>query len=246
MIAPPNLPGWLDIPLRDLIAAEFGLPVYLGNDANVAALAEACKGAAQGYRHVVYFTVSTGIGSGVISDGKLLLGQSGLAAELGHIPILLAAGGVSSVEREAAGPAIAARLKAAIQAGANSSALDLADGDLERIDAKTVGMAAAAGDSLAIECLAYAGRFLGLGVVCALLAYNPEIVVLGGGVTKTGDLLLAPMKEAIAQHILSESYTAELRIELSALGDDVALVGAAALAATDGGNVDISELDRLF
>ncbi len=246
MIAPPNLPGWLDIPLRDMIAAEFGLPVYLGNDANVAALAEACKGAAQGCRHVVYFTVSTGIGSGVISDGKLLLGHAGLAAELGHIPIVMESGQVSTVEPEAAGPAIAGRLKAAIQAGAKSSALDLVRGDLNRIDAKTVGLAAAAGDELAIECLAYAGRILGLGIVCALLAFNPEIIVLGGGVTKTGDLLLRPMKEAIHRHILNDSFTADLRIELAALGDDVALVGAAALAATDGGNVDISELDRRF
>ena len=246
MIAPPNLPGWLNVPLRDMIAAEFGLPVYLGNDANVAALAEACKGAAQGCRHVVYFTVSTGIGSGVISDGKLLLGHAGLAAELGHIPIVLESGAVSTVEPEAAGPAIAARLKAAIRAGASSSALDLADGDLNRIDAKTVGLAAAAGDELAIECLAYAGRILGLGIVCALLAFNPEIIVLGGGVTKTGDLLLSPMKDAISRHILNESFIADLRIELAALGDDVALVGAAALAATDGGNVDVSELDRRF
>ena len=108
-------------------------------------------------------------------------------------------------------------------------------------------MAAAAGDELAIECLAYAGRILRLGIVCAvLLAFNPEIVVLGGGVTKTGDLLLSPMKDAISRHILNESFIADLRIELAALGDDVALVGAAALAATDGGNVDVSELDRRF
>ena len=246
IIAPPNLPGWFNIPLRDIITAKFGLPVYIGNDANVAALAEASKGAAHGCRHLVYITVSTGIGSGVISDGKLVVGHAGLAAELGHIPIILEAGKVSSIELEAAGPAIASQVKSAIQDGAQSRVPDLVDGDLSRIDAKVIGMAAAGGDRLAIDCLAHAGRILGLGIVSALLAFNPEIVVLGGGVTKTGDLLFAPMRQAIAEHILNDSFTANLRIEEAALGDDVALVGAAALVATDGGNMDISELNRLF
>ena len=104
IVAPPNLHGWLDVPLRDIMEAEFNLPVYIGNDANVAALAEASKGAAQGCRHVTYITVSTGIGAGIICDGKLLLGREGLAAEFGHIPIVLENGTVSSVELEAAEP----------------------------------------------------------------------------------------------------------------------------------------------
>lgn len=246
VIAPPNLPGWHKVPLADMIAAEFDLPVFIGNDANVAALAEASKGAAQGCRHVVYFTVSTGIGSGVISDGKLVTGRAGLAAELGHVPIIIDDGQASSVELEAAGPAIAKRMRTALAAGARSRALELVENDLDRIDARIVGAAAADGDELAVECLAYAGRIIGLGVVTALLAFNPEIVVIGGGVSKTGDLLFAPMREAVEQHILDNAFTAGLRIEQAALGDDVALVGAAALAATEGGTIDISELDRLF
>ena len=123
---------------------------------------------------------------------------------------------------------------------------ELVDGDLKRIDAKVVGIAAADGDRLAIACLAYAGRVIGLGIVTALLAYNPEIVVLGGGVTKTGDLLFAPLRQAVADHILSSAFTRNVRIVEAALGDDVALAGAAALVATNGGNMDISELDRLL
>ena len=246
IMAPPNLPAWLDVPLSDIIAKEFGLPVFIGNDANVAALAEASVGAAQGCRHVVYFTISTGLGSGVISDGKLLVGQAGLAAELGHIPIIVDADKVSSVELEAAGPAIARKARAAIEDGAHSTMPELVHGDLKRIDAKVVGIAAADGDRLAIACLAYAGRVIGLGIVTALLAYNPEIVVLGGGVTKTGDLLFAPLRQAVADHILSSAFTRNVRIVEAALGDDVALAGAAALVATNGGNMDISELDRLF
>ncbi len=246
VIAPPNLPGWNNVPLGDLIAQEFGLPVFIGNDANVAALAESSKGAAQGCRHVVYITVSTGIGSGIISDGKLVAGRDGLAAELGHIPIIVEQGKVSSIELEAAGPAIARRVRAALEAGAVSCLTDMVEGDLSRIDARAVGLAAAEGDQLATETLAYAGRTIGLGIVTALLLFNPEIVVVGGGVTKTGALLFSPMRQAVYEHVLDSAFVRDLRIEQAALGDDVALVGAAALVATAGGNMDISELDRLF
>lgn len=246
IVAPPNLPGWLDVPLRDIMTAEFNLPVYIGNDANVAALAEASKGAAQGCRHVTYITVSTGVGAGIICDGKLLLGREGLAGEFGHIPIVLEHGAVSSVELETAGPAIARRAMRAIQGGAKSTVADMVNGDLNRIDAKAVGLAAAAGDRLAIAQLAYAGRMLGLGIVSILHLFNPEVIVIGGGVAKTGELLFGPLRKTAQEHVLDDAYTANLRIEESALGDDVALVGAAALVATDGGNLDISELDRRF
>ena len=246
IIAPPNLPGWFNVPLAEIIRSEFGLPVFIGNDANVAALAEASKGAAQGCRHVVYITVSTGIGSGVISDGRLVSGRAGLAAELGHIPIVLERSQVSSVELEAAGPAIARRARNALEAGAKSTMRELVDGDFSKIDARTVGQCAAAGDELARDILAYAGRMIGLGVVTALLLFNPEVVVIGGGVSKTGDLLLQPMRQAVEAHILDPAFCQGLRIERAALGDDVALVGAAALAATAGGSVDISQRDQRF
>lgn len=246
IVAPPNLPGWLDVPLREIIAEEFELPVYIGNDANVAALAEASTGAAQGCRHVTYITVSTGIGAGIICDGKLLLGREGLAAEFGHIPIIVDDNTVSSVELEAAGPAIARRARGAIKSGATSMVSDLVKDDLSHIDAKVVGLAAASGDQLAIDTIAYAGRIIGLGIVSILHLFNPEVIIIGGGVSKTGDLLFAPMRKAVREQVMDDAYTENLRIVPSALGDDVALVGAAALVATDGGNMDISDLDRLF
>ena len=244
IVAPPNLKGWHHVPLAEIIQAEFGLPVFIGNDANAAALAEASKGAAQGHRHVVYITISTGIGGGIICDGRLLLGQEGLGGELGHIPIIAEGGRVSSLEREAAGPAIARRMKQRVQSGEPSLVTQLADGDLCKIDAKAVGQAAARGDGAAAEEIAYAGRMIGLGIVTMLHLFNPEIIVLGGGVTKTGDLLFQPMRQAIRRHALDVSYTARLKIKKAALGDDAALVGAAALAATNGGHLDIGELDR--
>ena len=99
---------------------------------------------------------------------------------------------------------------------------------------------------MSIATLAHAGRVIGLAIVTAVLLFNPEIVVVGGGVTKTGDLLFAPMRQAVADHILDGAFVKDLRIERAALGDDVALVGAAALVATAGGNLDISELDKRF
>ena len=246
IIAPPNLRGWRNVPLAEIIQTEFGLPVYIGNDGNVAALAEASSGAAQGCRHVVYITISTGIGGGVICDGRLLLGQEGLAAEVGHIPLIAASGKVSSLELEAAGPAIARQVKQRIQEGETSLVTELAQGDLCRIEAKTVSQAAAQGDRVASEQMTYAGRMLGLGIVTMLHLFNPQIVVLGGGVAKSGDLLFRPMRQAISDHALDKAYTAQLTVTEAALGDDVALIGAAALAATQGGQMDISELDRLF
>ena len=246
IVAPPNLPGWHDVPLGDIIRSEFGVPVFIGNDANVAALAEASKGAAQGYRHVVYITVSTGIGAGMICDGRLLLGREGLAAEFGHIPIIVEDDRVSSIELEAAGPAIARRALAALRAGRPSSMSETVAKGRGPLDAKAVAAAAVAGDQLAMEVFAYAGRIIGLGIVSILHLFNPEVVVLGGGVTKAGDLLLGPMHDVIRQHVLDDSYLDDLKIATAALGDDVALMGAAALVATDGGHLDISELDRLF
>lgn len=246
IVAPPNLPGWHNVPLADIIHEEFDVPVYVGNDANVAALAEASKGAAEGFRHVIYLTISTGIGGGLIVDGQMLLGKEGLGAEAGHIPMIVEEGKVSSLEEEAAGPAIAEKIVARIKAGESSIVSKLVDGDLLKVDAKIVGQAAEQGDTVAIEQIQYAGRIVGLGIVTLLHLFNPEIIVIGGGVSKTGDLLFKPMWKAIRETVIDDAYIKNLKIEKADLGDDVALVGAAALVATDGGRMDISELDVLF
>ncbi len=246
IVAPPNLEGWHNVPLADIIHEEFGVPVFVGNDANVAALAEATKGAAKGNRHVIYLTISTGIGGGMICDGMMLLGREGLGAEAGHIPMIVEEGKVSSLELEAAGPAIAAKVRQRIKAGETSLVSELVDGDLSKIDAKVVGQAAEQGDKVAIEQLAYAGRIIGIGIVTLLHLFNPDVIVIGGGVSKTGDLLFKPMWEAIRKHVIDDAYIDSLRIEKAALGDDVALIGAAALVASDGGRMDIKELIPLL
>lgn len=235
IFSPPNLPGWESVPLRKLVQERIGCTTYLGNDANVAALAEATRGAARGYRYVIYLTVSTGIGSGIIDDGHLLLGVQGLGAEAGHIMMIMEDGRVTDLEEEAAGPAIAEKAQRRLQAGETSRIREMVEGDLSRITGETVGLAAADGDPMATELIAESGRLVGLGIVSLMHLFNPEIVVVGGGVTKTGDLLFEPMREAVRAHVLDQAYCESVPIVPAELGDNVALIGAAALVSTRGG-----------
>ncbi len=235
VVAPPNLPGWHNVPLKAMLEERLGAPVYLGNDANLAALAEFDLGAARGYRHMIYLTISTGIGSGVIIDGRLLIGAAGLGAECGHIIISTDEDQVSTLEKEAAGPAIARAARALIERGEPSTILDMVENDPKRITAAHVSNAAKAGDRLALRILSRAGRMIGLGIVSLLHTFNPEIVVIGGGVAEgTGDVLLRPMRWAIEHYAIDPAYWQNLVIAPAALGENVALIGAGALAVRRG------------
>lgn len=236
--------GWHNVPLARLVGEEFGLPVYLGNDANVAALAEVASGAARGTRHAIFITVSTGIGGGIIVNGRMLLGTRGYAAEVGHM-LLEIDGEVTTLEKQAAGPALARRAKARIQAGAKSMIYEMVEGELEKITGGTVGKAAKQGDRLAVEIVEHAGYVLGLGVASLLLVFNPEIVVFGGGVSfGVGELMFAPMRQTIEKHIIDDAYYKELRYSLAELGENVSIIGAGALVATKGGVEDVTKAAR--
>jgi glucokinase len=235
IVHPPNLPGADDLPIRKLVQERFGCTTYLGNDANVAALAEAMRGAAQGYKYVVYLTISTGIGSGIIDNGRLLIGTHGLAGEAGHM-MMVVNDQVLDLEGAASGTGIARQARERLKAGAESQIGAIVNGKLDDVTAKIVGEAASAGDSLAIELIERAGFMVGLGIVSLLHLFNPQIIVVGGSVTKTGDLLFKPMRAAVQQYVLDPDYCQNLPIVQAALGDDVALVGAAALVRTGGGN----------
>ncbi len=246
LVAPPNLRGWHNVPIGDILREAFGVPVYCGNDANVAALAEVARGAARGFRHVIYITVSTGIGSGIIYDGRLLLGREGLAAEAGHMPLVVDGGRVSTLEKEAAGPALARRARSRLEAGESSALREMAGGDLSRIDARMIGQAAHAGDALAREIVAYGGFCVGLGIVSLLHIFNPDVVVIGGGVSNIGDLLFTPMWETVKRYTLDEAYWRDLRIERAQLGGDVSIVGAGALVLTHGGQADVTQVIHIL
>lgn len=239
VVAPPNLKGWHNVPLGETLHKAFGVPVFVGNDANVAGLAETVLGAAQGCRNVVFITVSTGIGSGMICDGKMLLGTGGLAAEAGHI-IMLVGDRVSTLEKEAAGPALARKARARIEAGEKSVMREIVKGHLDDMSGATVGLAVEQGDKLALDIVREAGRVIGLGMVSLLHLFNPEILVFGGGVSNIGEPLFAPMREAIQQYCIDRAYWENLRIVPAALGENVSLIGAAALVATQGGFADVA------
>ncbi|MBA3871545.1 MAG: ROK family protein [Chloroflexota bacterium] len=241
IVAPPNLKGWHNVPLGDILHETFGVPVYIGNDANVAGLAETIMGAAQGYRHVIFMTVSTGIGGGIISDGKMIQGKNGLGAEAGHI-IIQSSPEPVRLELETAGPYLALKAKAQIEAGKQSVIKDMVNGDLSQISGATVGKAAKAGDPLALEIVREAGHILGLGMVSLLHLFNPEILVFGGGVSDNlGELLFAPMRESIQKYCIDDSYWRDLQIKSAALGENVSIFGAAALVITKGGVTDVNE-----
>ncbi len=240
VLAPPNLPGWHHIPLAERLRSAFNVPVYVGNDANVAVLAEVARGAARGCKHAIYITLSTGIGGGVLIDGRLLLGHGGFAAEIGHMVMVINEQELR-IEQAAAGPALAKQARERIEAGAESQIRALVQGDLSRIDSKVVGQAALAGDPLALEIVQRAGRLIGLGLTSLLHLFNPEIIVIGGGVSKIGPLLFDPMRAAIRESVIYEGYIDRLRIENAALGEDVSIIGAAALVHTQGGQVPLLE-----
>lgn len=232
----PNLPGWRNVNLRQLLGDYVQVPVHVGNDANLAGLAEHRYGAGQGVAHMVYITVSTGIGSGVIIDNRMLLGMRGLAAEIGHMTIEAAAeqrgdNVVGTLEGLASGPNIARRAKAALRQGAQSAVLALADDNIDAVTPSILNQAARAGDAFALEIFRTTGRYLGIGITNILHTFNPARIVVGGSVwIHARDLLEETLWETIRARAQSPEYWQELSIVSAALGDDVGLLGAVALA----------------
>jgi len=229
-----HLPGWEQFPLREAVAERSGLPTTMDNDANAAALGEATFGAARGCPHVLYLTVSTGIGGGVIVGGRVHRGATSMAGEIGHTFIapdgpVCTCGRRGCLEAVAAGPGIVAAARRALDAGEQSalSAIPRA-----ALTAKDVAEAAAS-DALAARVMSRAGEYLGIAIAGAVNLLNPNIVVIGGGVSGAGDVLFRPVREAVARYAVPESVR-DLRIVPGSLGQRGALMGAAALALMEG------------
>jgi glucokinase len=224
VMAPPNLPGWYDVPLQALVQERVGMPVVLGNDANAAALAEWRFGAGVGTRNLVYVTVSTGIGGGVINDGRLLLGRLGAAAELGFL-ILDADSGLGW-EELASGTALGRAAAAAMPAHPTSLLNALAAP--EAVSAVHVAQAAAQGDALALRLMEREARLLGLGFASVLHAFSPDMLVVGGSVVTANPTLLDEARQVAYSHAMCALYT-EVPIVPARLGDQSGVLGAAAL-----------------
>ncbi len=230
----PNLPGWNDVPLRDIVRERFGVSTFLLNDASAAALGEHRLGAGQGAANLIYITVSTGIGGGVIADGKLYLGTGGSAGEIGHMTIAVNGpqcycGDFGCLEVMASGVAIAREAIRRVKDGESSTLSDMVAAKIENITAKEVGLAAQNGDRLASEVVLRAATYLGVGMVNVVNIFNPEVIVIGGSVVKMGSRLLAPVKKLVAQRAFKLAAQV-VRIVPAQLGDDVGVVGAAIFA----------------
>jgi glucokinase len=212
VIVAPNL-GWRDMPLLDRVAGGTGLAGALDNDANCATLGEWWRGAAQGGRVVVGITIGTGIGGGIVLDGKIFHGASDVAAEIGHMTIDVTGrrckcGNYGCLEAYASGPAIAARTVEELEAGTPSSISTLVQGDHGKITAQTVYQAAQDGDALALEIVRDTARFLGAGIANVVNILNPDVVVVTGGVTKAGDRLFGPLRVEVARRAFHPAVTA--------------------------------------
>ncbi len=226
----PNL-GWVNMPLRQLIHDRLGLPAALDNDANCAVLGEWWVGAARGARHAIGITIGTGIGGGLIIDGQLYHGASDVAGEIGHTTIdtegrRCKCGNYGCLEAYASGPNIALRAVEELEAGAESRLRALVGGDLRKITAQTVYQAAADGDELALEVVNDTAKFLGVGIGNLLNVFNPEVVVVCGGVTLAGDHLFEPLRREVARRAFKPAVTA-CRIVPGELAGTAGVYGAA-------------------
>jgi len=230
----PNLPDWSDVPLADMMEKRFGVDAFLVNDASAAALGEHRYGAGAGVNNMVLFTVGTGIGGGIIADGKLYLGAVGAAGELGHMTVAAdgprcGCGNTGCLEMLASGRAVERDAVERLRRGEKSVLAGMVGGDIESVTAKQVGEAALSGDALALDILSRAAYYLGIGMVNVVNIFNPEMIVVGGGMSDLGDLLIGPGRRMVKERAFSVSSRA-VRIVTACLGNEAGVYGAAAFA----------------
>ncbi|GBC78430.1 Glucokinase [bacterium HR08] len=233
----PNIPALRNVPLARLMRERYGRSVLVENDANAAGLAEALFGAGAGYEYVFYVTVSTGIGTGVILRRKIYGGRTGMAVEAGHVTIdhegpLCNCGHRGCIEAFASGTAIARRAQEKLRAARErSQILELVAGEIEAITPIVVGEAARRGDPLALEIVEETARFLSIWLGGMINVFDPDIIILGGGVSQWGDLLFPRLRQLTPTYSILPR-AAEIAIVPAHLKADVGILGAAALFAT--------------
>lgn len=230
----PNLPGWHHVPLRDRIQQSLGIKTFLINDAKAAALGEYRFGAGRGTDYLIYVTLGTGIGGGIVINGKIYGGATGLAGEIGHMTIddngpKCYCGNTGCWEVLASGTAMAREAKRLITSGADTSILDLTGGDIEKVTAEIINTAALNGDRPATELIAWTSHNIGVGLANLINIFNPRLIVIGGGLSKMGDMLLKPAYEVAGQRAFKEAYDA-VRFAPAGLGGSSGVLGAAAFA----------------
>ncbi|WP_046471699.1 ROK family glucokinase [Allosalinactinospora lopnorensis] len=232
----PHL-AWREEPLRDALKIRLGLPVVVENDANASAWAEVCVGAGQGVGDVIVVNLGTGIGGAVVIDGRLERGRYGLAGEFGHMTVVpnghrCECGNRGCWEQYASGNAVTrdARELADADSPVARGLIQVVGGDSSLITGLLVSELAAAGDRTCVELLEDAGTWLGIGLANLAAAFDPELFIIGGGVSECGELLLGPARTAFRRNLTGRGYRPEAGVVPAALGNEAGLIGAADLA----------------
>jgi glucokinase len=231
----PNLPGLVNFPMKAQLEDEFHVPTFIGNDANLAALGEQRFGAGRGVANLIYVTISTGVGGGIIANNRLFLGAHGFAGEVGHQTLeangpRCNCGNIGCLEVLAAGPALERAAREALRAGRASQLRALTDDDPSRVTGALITQAARAGDALAREIFARAGFYIGLGLVSLQHNFDTELFVLGGGVAIHAWEFIYPTIQETFDEYAMPSMRRGVRIVPAELGDEAGLLGAAVLA----------------
>lgn len=231
-----NLKNWTDVPLGRLVEKEINLSVYVENDANAAAYGEYKRGAGKGKSHMIYITVSTGIGGGIITDGKIFHGREGYAGEIGHVTIDIngpecKCGNRGCLETLASGTAIARKAAEVLAVGRPSKMLEIASREgCEEVSARHVFAAACLGDEAAAEIIEEAVEYLAAGLAGMANLFNPEVFIIGGGVSMSGNLFFEPLIKAFCRRV-SGPLLGKVEIVPAKLGDEAGIVGIILLAA---------------
>ena len=233
ILSPSNLRSWVEFPVVELLEERFGVPVVLENDANAAAVGEHIYGAGRGCENVLYVTVSTGVGGGLIINGQLYRGAATGAGEIGHTVVqpdghLCNCGSIGCLETVSSGHHLARRAKERLRAGERSMIREMVT-DLEEVTARVVVDAVTSGDRLAEDVWDEACRFLAIGIANAITLIAPELVIVGGGVASAGDLLFEPLREQVPGFV-SMVPAEVIRIVPAQLGTESGVHGAVALA----------------
>lgn len=230
---------WRNIPVTSMLEEQLHIPCFIENDVKAATLGEIRYGAGQLFRNLIYLSVGTGIAAGVVINGEIYKGSSGMAGEIGHAVIepngpRCKCGTRGCLEAVATGPAIAAQASAAIQAGTDTILKEMASQNDEQLTTEMVVQAATQGDRVALAALEEAGHYLGKAIFNLILYYDPQLVLLGGGVANAGSLILNPIRRELENMMLWSFSAREIinpdKVVLSQLGQDVAILGAAAVA----------------
>lgn len=229
IVMAPNI-GFKDVPIRAILEERLGKPVKIDNDANVAALGEAWSGAGAGIENCVCYTLGTGVGGGIIINGRIYQGFSGMAGEIGHIDVVpdleaiqCGCGKIGCLETVSSATGIIRMAKEAVQRGERTFIADASE-----ITAKTVFDAAKAGDEVALRIVKRAAFYLGKSMAAVAAVLNPQSFIIGGGVSKAGDILFDPIRETFAQ-LAPEPLQKGVQIVPATLGNDAGMIGAAGL-----------------